>query len=149
MTSSLLPTPCASNDICNAVVPEDVATACFVPHISANLDSNSAVRGPWANIPDESTSSTACFSSSPMYGFERLIMLILLLVPRLQDHQNLDFVDYISFTKQAHPTITRSDRTLNCEDVSCLMWGFTIELRDIPNRAIITSKNHPLSANLF
>ena len=70
ITSSPGPIPLARRARCSAVVPEDVARACLAPVRPAKASSKAATRGPCASMPESSTSSTACFSRSPIQGRE-------------------------------------------------------------------------------
>src|SRR6266851_9831531 len=70
ITSSPGPIPCARRARCRPVVPDDVAIACLAPVTRTNPASSSATLGPWASMPDSSTSITAAFSSGPIQGRE-------------------------------------------------------------------------------
>ncbi len=62
--------PCASIARCRPVVPDDVAIAWRAPVSVLKASSRAATRGPWASMPDSSTSMTAAFSSGPIHGRE-------------------------------------------------------------------------------
>src|SRR3990170_3512559 len=83
---------CANRAVCRAVVPEVVAIACFTPQNAANASSKAFTLGPWAIMPESSTSRTAFFSSDPIRG---LAMLIMWLFPNLLERfQFLDGTVY-------------------------------------------------------
>ncbi len=68
ITSSPGARPWASRTVCKAVVPLEVAIACWTPMNFANSCSNSSTFFPWASLPLSNTSRTALFSSSPRRG---------------------------------------------------------------------------------
>src|SRR5579872_4254612 len=60
--------PVASTATINAVVPDDVATACAAPTYAAKAPSNARTHRPATRCPDSSTSITRRFSSSVTWG---------------------------------------------------------------------------------
>ena len=66
ITSSPGPTPVRLSAVCRPVVPLEHAIACLTPTRSANARSNDGTIGPWARLPERSTSITSSRSRSPM-----------------------------------------------------------------------------------
>jgi len=82
MTSSPAFTPLESRPRCRPEVPELTATqARPSPKCSENSSSKALTSGPWANMPERRTRSTAARSSSPIKGLAGDMNSVMFVVP--------------------------------------------------------------------